>query len=69
MIVSAGFTAPLDGKKLPSTTYRFSTSCARQFSSSALVRGSREVPDACFERRAVDGPVLFDNTAGSQTGK
>jgi len=28
MMVSAGFTAALDGKKLPSTTYRLSTSWA-----------------------------------------
>ena len=41
MIVSAGFTAPLDGKKLPSTTYRLSTSWARQSVSRADVLGSR----------------------------
>jgi hypothetical protein len=40
MIVSAGFTAPDDGKKLASTTYRFSTSCALQSRSSADVAGS-----------------------------
>ena len=37
MIVNAGFTAALDGKKLPSTTYRLSTSCALQWISSADV--------------------------------
>src|SRR5262249_33440002 len=41
MIVSAGLTAAEDGKKLPSTTYRLSTSCALQFTSSAEVFGSR----------------------------
>src|SRR6516162_10723360 len=30
IIVSAGLTAALDGKKLPSTTYRLSRSCALQ---------------------------------------
>src|SRR3954467_11238695 len=48
--VSAGFTALADGKKLVSTTYRLSTSCARQFTSSAEVCGSvpnRTVPHWC----------------------
>src|SRR3954470_23447469 len=47
MAVNAGFTALADGKKLVSTTYRLSTSCARQFTSSADVCGSvpnRTVP-------------------------
>ena len=46
--VSAGFTAPMLGKKLVSTTYRLSTSCAWQFTSSTEVAGSvpnRHVPD------------------------
>src|SRR5215831_10340168 len=33
MAVSAGLTAPMLGKKLVSTTYRLSTSCARQLTS------------------------------------
>src|ERR1041385_1747075 len=40
MIVRAGFTAPLDGKKLASTTYRLSSSWALQLRSSAEVLGS-----------------------------
>src|SRR6516164_4661307 len=40
IIVSAGFTAPDDGKKLPSTTYRLSRSWVLQFTSSAEVFGS-----------------------------
>src|SRR5438876_443518 len=40
MMVRAGFTAPLEGKKLPSTTYRLSSSCALQLRSSAEVSGS-----------------------------
>ena len=36
-----GLTAPLDGKKLPSTTYRLSRSCALHIGSSADVLGSR----------------------------
>src|SRR6266567_2657104 len=50
MIVSAGFTAPLEQKILPSTTYRLSSSCALQLRSSALVFGSfpnRMVPFWC----------------------
>ena len=45
--VSAGFTAPMLGKKLVSTTYRLSTSCALQSGSSTEVAGSlpnRTVP-------------------------
>src|SRR5262249_27238589 len=38
--VSAGFTAVEDGKKLVSTTYRLSRSCALQSTSSADVSGS-----------------------------
>jgi len=30
MIVSVGFTAPIEGKKLASVTYRLSSSCALQ---------------------------------------
>jgi len=41
MMVSVGLTAALDGKKLPSTTYKLSTSCARQLRSSADIVGSR----------------------------
>src|SRR5712664_3268311 len=40
MMVSPGFTAPEDGKKLASTTYRLSTSCALQLRSSADASGS-----------------------------
>src|ERR1039458_2195515 len=40
MAVSAGFTAPMLGKKLVSTTYRLSTSCALQLTSSTDVAGS-----------------------------
>src|SRR2546425_13080472 len=40
MMVSAGLTAALEGKKLPSTTYRLSTSCALQFVSRADIFGS-----------------------------
>src|SRR5207247_1964939 len=50
MIVRAGFTAPLEGKKLPSTTYRLSSSCALQLRSSADAFGSspkRIVPFWC----------------------
>src|SRR6266566_1164596 len=50
MIVSAGLTAPLEQKILPSTTYRLSSSCALQLRSSALVFGSfpnRIVPFWC----------------------
>src|SRR6516165_10844712 len=45
--VSAGLTAPLEGKKLVSTTYRLSRSWARQLRSSAELDGSvpkRTVP-------------------------
>ena len=45
--VNDGFTAPMLGKKLVSTTYRLSTSCALQFTSRALDAGSvpnRTVP-------------------------
>src|SRR3954465_3107835 len=45
--VSAGVTALADGKQLVSTTYRLSTSCARQLTSSAEVWGlvpNRTVP-------------------------
>ena len=51
MMVSAGFTAPLEGKKLPSTTYRLSTSWARQFGSSAELRGSRPNLIVPFKKR------------------
>ena len=47
MAVSDGFTAPMLGKKLVSTTYRLSTSCARQFGVQRAVAGSvpkRTVP-------------------------
>ncbi len=47
MAVSAGFTAPMLGKKLVSTTYRLSTSCALQLTSRMEVAGSvpkRQVP-------------------------
>ena len=50
MMVSAGFTAELDGKKLPSTTYRLSRSWALQFRSSTEAFGSRpkrQVPFWC----------------------
>ena len=40
MAVSDGFTAPMLGKKLVSTTYRLSTSWALQFTSRALEAGS-----------------------------
>ena len=39
-MVSAGFIAAEDGKKPPSTTHRFSTSCARHQGSSTLAAGS-----------------------------
>jgi hypothetical protein len=45
--VRDGFTAPIEQKKLPSTTYRLSTSCARQLTSRTDVAGSvpnRHVP-------------------------
>ena len=38
--VSAGFTAPIDGKMLVSTTYRLSSSCARQSVFTTDVAGS-----------------------------
>jgi len=38
--VSAGFTAPMLGKKLVSTTYRLSTSCALQLTSRTDDAGS-----------------------------
>src|SRR5271157_1400511 len=47
MAVSAGFTAPMLGKKLVSTTYRLSTSCALQLTSRTELAGSvpnRQVP-------------------------
>ena len=47
MAVSAGLTAPMLGKKLVSVTYRLSTSCALQLTSSTEVAGSapnRHVP-------------------------
>jgi hypothetical protein len=40
MAVSAGFTAPMLGKKLVSTTYRLSSSCALQLASSTEAAGS-----------------------------
>ena len=40
MAVSAGFTAPMLGKKLVSTTYRLSTSCALQLTSRTELAGS-----------------------------
>jgi hypothetical protein len=39
-MVSAGFMAADDGKKLPSTTHRFSMSWLRHHGSSTLVAGS-----------------------------
>ena len=48
--VSAGFTAPMLGKKLVSTTYRLSSSWALQLMSSTDVAGSvpnRQVPAWC----------------------
>jgi hypothetical protein len=47
MMVSVGFTAVLETKKLESTTYRLSSSCILQCRSSAEVAGSvpnRTVP-------------------------
>src|SRR5262249_54937568 len=48
--VSAGFTAPMLGKKLVSTTYKLSSSWALQLTSSTEVAGSvpnRQVPAWC----------------------
>ena len=50
--VSAGFTAPMLGKKLVSTTYRLSSSWALQLTSSTEVAGSvpnRQVPAWCAQ--------------------
>ena len=50
--VSAGLTAPMLGKKLVSTTYRLSSSCALQLVSSTDVCGSvpnRHVPAWCAQ--------------------
>src|SRR5213080_3893458 len=50
MMVNPGLTAPLEQKKLASTTYRLSSSCALQLRSSALVFVSspkRMVPFWC----------------------
>ena len=50
--MSAGFTAPMLGKKLVSTTYRLSSSCALQFTSSTDALGSvpkRAVPAWCAQ--------------------
>src|SRR5215470_6894927 len=52
MAVSAGFTAPMLGKKLVSTTYRLSSSWALQFTSSTEAAGSvpnRQVPAWCAQ--------------------
>ena len=46
MIVSPGFTASLEGKKLASTTYGLSTSWALQLTSSADCIGSQPHPAA-----------------------
>ena len=51
MMVSDGFTAALEGKKLPSTTYRLSRSWALQFASSTESAGSspnRHSPNGYF---------------------
>jgi hypothetical protein len=50
MMVSPGFTAPMLGMKLESTTYRLSSSCALQSASSTELAGSvpnRQVPAWC----------------------
>src|SRR6185437_14622734 len=50
IIVSVGFTAPIDGKKLASAMYRLSSSCALQSRSSTELAGSvpkRQVPAWC----------------------
>ena len=50
MIVSVGFTAPIEGKKLASVMYRLSSSCALQWRSSTELAGSvpnRQVPAWC----------------------
>ena len=50
MAVRAGFTAPMLGKKLVSTTYRLSSSWALQLTSSTEAAGSvpnRQVPAWC----------------------
>ena len=52
MAVSAGFTAPMLGKKLVSTTYRLSSSWALQLTSSTEADGSapnRQVPAWCAQ--------------------
>ena len=60
MAVRAGFTAPMLGKKLVSTTYRLSSSCVLQLASSAEVAGSfpnRTVPAWCAQ--PATGIVVF----------
>ena len=55
--VSAGFTAPMLGKKLVSTTYRLSSSWALQFASSTEMAGSapnRQVPAWCAQPGQLD---------------
>src|SRR5215831_5305101 len=52
MAVSPGLTAPMLGKKLVSATYRLSSSCALQLTSSTEVAGSvpnRQVPTWCAQ--------------------
>ena len=58
MMVSAGFTAALEGKKLPSTTYKLLTSCARQFRSSTDVFGSSPKRIVPFATGNANLPVL-----------
>jgi len=64
MMVSDGLTAVLDTKKLPSTTYRLSKSCALQFTSSADVLGS--CPNLVGQGQWVR--VRSCNTHGSGSG-
>src|SRR5437867_12749826 len=60
MMVSAGFTAELDGKKLPSTTYRLSRSWALQFTSSTELRVASEAAGAVLVRHAGERDALAD---------
>ena len=60
MAVSAGFTAPMLGKKLVSTTYRLSSSWALQLASSTEAAGSvpnRQVPAWCAQ--PASGMLMF----------
>ena len=60
MAVSAGFTAPMLGKKLVSTIYKLSNSCALQSTSSTNVFGvSAEADCPCLVCYTANADLIF----------